>query len=606
MASSNTQYGGSALILGTLLESSKIRSRQLDGGLVTHYALNGGKYYIKNEKEFFLALAHGLVEDRDPRMQRGKPVYCLVELKTPVFRMHLDLDFTDVGIIPLQDIIQLTRLLTTIMRSFYNCSTDSHAASQFKSVIMSAPAKVVPPAAPPKGGKKPSTMYKNGFHIIWPHLHVTTEQALRLRSACVSDVRSRLGHRVAPLNDWADVIDESVLKKNGLRIIGNDKCSKCPNCKTGCDVCNGRRVLFEHRPYWPVHVMNGDGGENEEDMRAIQRPNSSIEFLMPKILLCHTRLPDVVDPTSGYSPPLGAPGIEGEGATGRGKGKQTKKRNGVSNANTNRGNSVHAHLIDGSTEVFRRMQDFLQLSMTTAYKYVELRQFKYIASGNLYWCTLRGPGSLYCQNVRRDHTSSTVYFVVSEANGVYQRCYSKKGTCPQYIGPSIPLFASLHLALFVDKQHQAAPMLPSFLGLHMGPGAGVVKNVTRTTVKQDVCDGQILNFIKERTQEAQKVITAHVSLHKAQAKKQAYDKELDRLVGKPRCSEDASSVAETSERRRTAGIAGLTWRQLDMLPTRRLREVDSRIAESTVCEVEQMQNDIGTTYKRQRIENDQK
>lgn len=53
-------------------------------------------------------------------------------------------------------------------------------------------------------------------HALWPDVLVVRKTALRIRTRAIETL-----HAKNPCIDWADIIDPSVLEKNGLRLMGS-------------------------------------------------------------------------------------------------------------------------------------------------------------------------------------------------------------------------------------------------------------------------------------------------------------------------------------------------------------------------------------------------
>lgn len=67
----------------------------------------------------------------------------------------------------------------------------------------------------------------NNRHAIWPDVLVVRKTALRIRTRAVETL-----HAAHPDIDWADIVDPSVLDKNGLRLLGSYKCWKLEALET--------------------------------------------------------------------------------------------------------------------------------------------------------------------------------------------------------------------------------------------------------------------------------------------------------------------------------------------------------------------------------------
>lgn len=76
---------------------------------------------------------------------------------------------------------------------------------------------------PPKVIGSPP-LIKSGFHVIFHNIWVDADKALAIRAYLITKIRSQFGKRdINIVNDWEDIVDESIYIKNGLRMIGSVK-----------------------------------------------------------------------------------------------------------------------------------------------------------------------------------------------------------------------------------------------------------------------------------------------------------------------------------------------------------------------------------------------
>jgi hypothetical protein len=73
-------------------------------------------------------------------------------------------------------------------------------------------------------------MIKSGFHLVWPEIWITVENAKKLRILFIEKITDVFGERES-FNTWEDVIDLAVYEDNGLRMVGCRKMSICKCCK---------------------------------------------------------------------------------------------------------------------------------------------------------------------------------------------------------------------------------------------------------------------------------------------------------------------------------------------------------------------------------------
>lgn len=118
---------------------------------------------------------------------------------------------------------------------------------------------------------------KYGYHLHFPHIRVSVEQALFIREAVVASFREYYRERnvEAGENSWCDVFDVSVFKgSRGLRSIGSFKLKRAAPCN-GTKEMHGRTFMQldgAGRPitYWPTMALRG-GVTDETWQRQIDR-----------------------------------------------------------------------------------------------------------------------------------------------------------------------------------------------------------------------------------------------------------------------------------------------------------------------------------------------
>jgi hypothetical protein len=432
----------------------------------THYSYKGAKYRIPKHLTIEWLKAYAVEMETNPRS------LFIIEKRTPVFRMHYDLDFIQQAEVTVEEVQGFARLFTGVLRSFYPALPAE--SRTFVSIIMSAPSK--PKRGWIREGELEADMVvKSGFHILWPWMYVDQEQALRLRESCVLAANQHHGHRQPPDNPFADVIDESVLLTNGLRMVGSDKCSACTRCKGKgkdptyvgtCVSCEGNSTIAENRVYMPVTVLGADGLPNDAHLATVTQSTDLFEC----VRLCSIRS-SRDNPTAGYTPPPLAPP-----STAVAKLRRTQKRKVVRLQTTSddrefrddkASNSalVDAEEIEANTTLFQLVEDFLTTRMGPQWSGLELKKFFLQAKSNRYLAKVRGAGASFCTNVNRSHASSTVYFVF-EPDGVSQRCFSKKegqtdAPCRKFKGAMAQLPVALQQALFTPEEHQVIDDIPS-------------------------------------------------------------------------------------------------------------------------------------------------
>lgn len=174
------------------------------GGSTSHLLLDGGTLSVPDDSasEFIGAYALGVVK---PGRQRP----CVVETKTPVFRMFYDLDAhvdvpadvpadvpVDVPVIP----DRAFEILAII------CDTTAACFDQRPDAVVCVSNR---PKRLDGGGAKV------GIHVTFDHVFVDSATALAVRDR----VLHRLAVESSPFsNDWNQVVDAAVFKGSGMRL----------------------------------------------------------------------------------------------------------------------------------------------------------------------------------------------------------------------------------------------------------------------------------------------------------------------------------------------------------------------------------------------------
>jgi hypothetical protein len=249
----------------------------------THFLLRGGRWNIPVEfnDEF---LFHYAIS-----MQQGHQ-FSLVERRTPWFRYHIDLDFGQKEQVTLEMLRSYVFTIQDTLRRFFPLADNIF----FDCLVSSAEIKeLIDKTSAPGHLASSAPLIKSGFHLIWPHIWVTQQQALEIRAALLFLVTKQFGERKPPTqNLWQDVIDESIYIANGLRMIGATKWARCkcrqnavknqkapkvipsqvPPTSSGspnhgeavteiCEHCQNQGYIYEGRPYWLVAAWDYQGAD---------------------------------------------------------------------------------------------------------------------------------------------------------------------------------------------------------------------------------------------------------------------------------------------------------------------------------------------------------
>jgi len=347
------------------------RRNWLAKNIATHFLMDGGKLNVpETQASAFLNVyfTHAIIKQE--RLS-------VVELKTPIFRLFFDIDAS----FPAgkekestETLVRISSRIKSYVASFFVDGTDTTAIGCL---------------APPKPDKNDPSLQKVGVHLIFPCCIVTSATARCCRDGLIPFLeeafRATTSSCVMPSNPWRDVVDDSVFKANGLRMVWS---------------CKGRT---EARPYEPTFKIHVDGHvsdyvfETVVDKREAIRETSIRVFDMP-VTTCRM-------------------------------GEHTLSTKATDREEITTGTST-------SIDMYGSVLPDIRSLLPNVYKDVVFTA-AFVTSHAVMLKTT----STYCQNKGGDHRTSTVYFCVSRSGMVSQRCYSRKeeNGCDTYASEQIKL-----------------------------------------------------------------------------------------------------------------------------------------------------------------------
>lgn len=298
------------------------------------------------------------------------------------------------------------------------------------------------------GGKYP-VKKKTGIHLHFPRIVMSTLQALDIRQTLIAECTKLWGVRVEPFNSWEEVIDESIYKHSGLRMIGANKGDKCA-CKTKvddkCTECGNRRRIDSGRPYFPLACFGGDGLRNQDIERVYQADFCKL------IKDCSIRAYGK-PVTEGYKLYSGAPTHSTSFTKFKGK-KRPREEGSAQILEKN-------CLAPDSPEVIAIQSFFTQRSVTNQFcpeKYGDLVVAQVKILKGQFKVDVSGANARYCMNKGDVHNGNRVFFefraCTKGSYGVVQRCYCEKpdirkyGSCKDYESGPMPLPETISQILF--------------------------------------------------------------------------------------------------------------------------------------------------------------
>jgi hypothetical protein len=337
------------------------------------------------------------------------------------------------------------------------------------------------------GGAAPDDglVWKQGVHIVFAGLGVTTEMALYIRESLLVELDRLFGPRPPGCNPWADVVDERVFTHNGLRMPHNYKFDPCHQCdrrgatETGpCQACSREGYTTDGRTYIPAICLTGTGVYDPVRTRLMSQ-NAHMSLRYGSI-----RLPAGTPPAPGWRRYLGAPSPDAAaapgGKTAGAKRKRKDQRRAVDPSDrsdlvaTVRGLACSGPTAgvgltrlprtDGVTTVavpedcprFARLVRFVRTRMHGSYAHIQGESLTCNRDCTAYRLKVRGRGAHFCLNIGGDHHQSRIYFDVTP-DGVFQRCGCSCKTsagrftgkhCSEYASPPRQLDRDLAKLLF--------------------------------------------------------------------------------------------------------------------------------------------------------------
>lgn len=410
----------------------------------THLDLSGGVLNIPEHlnQKFLTAYSHDIT--------RGE-THFFVEMKTEVFKMFFDVDLKiKREFMPTTtEIFKISRdIVRGVMRYYVTDNLrDDEKRDLFRTVVASTSDKDLD-----------DDFVKIGFHIHFINVLVNKEQALLIHAGVCSALNKcyRLKSVTQP---WEEILDTCVYEANGLRLIESDKTSACKVCnnkrslKENCTECNQTGKVEENRPYTPFFSIDGNGAPDNDFTEFLK--SNQCEMIDLLSIRSFAKKPNEL-----FHRYIGAPSYH-DIEVKRNKVSKTKhvtkmkrvKDLGDDGKVFKSMNKNKKPITD--KKVYDALIKAIRISLPKVYVNLEIKDATYTdRSKTSIWVRVCGEGCNYCQNVQRDHTSNTIYFVVTEG-GIAQRCFSvKNASCKTYCSIMMPINTNLLDIIFNNTTQQ--------------------------------------------------------------------------------------------------------------------------------------------------------
>ena len=305
-----------------------IRSSVREDEPVTHLLMDGtrgGKIVLPDAlmDDFNSLLAQDLMDH---------VTHHVIECRSPVFRLHYDLDFDVIA--SKKDVERYVMTMVDCVASYFEWGREDPQSRQGTVRTAKSATSLASQESNSDDeeaqGKENRTEYiarrdakdplltcivcavteslgsdarkAPGLHLIFPYIHVDDDKALWIRNGLVYSMMRAEGNADV---DWEKAIDLAVVTKNGLRLVGNDKSRKCALCHGNgdavffCEACNRAGKISENKVYWPWFV------HSDSDNSLIYDMHNNLAYALK---MCSIRLRSGTALTPGFCPPTGAPG----------------------------------------------------------------------------------------------------------------------------------------------------------------------------------------------------------------------------------------------------------------------------------------------------------
>jgi hypothetical protein len=391
------------------------------GHPITHLRLDGGKLSIPKNKlaQFYRLYAKDL--DLDIK-------HYLCETKTPTYKLFVDVDLLNEEALPDNLILEYSMYIHEVICHYYK-----HLKPE-----------VIVCTTTPKSVEHNGHKYtKTGIHLIWSNIIVSSENISWIRDSIIQYLILKVGEREH--DKWSKVIDDSVYKQNGLRMIYSNKMAVCKTCKDSetCSLCKKTGKYHEGRPYIPYKQIDSDfkvkiyvpQGDKKFVLDMIKKTSIVSSELISKFNLDKPewfRVKDIRQPMSKTD--MGYEDIKGSL-----KLKLKEK-------------------IFDSDDIFKMVENHIRKYIPN-YSQINLSDIHRCSNGEYYVCRTNVS---YCMNIEKEHKSNTIYFYIDKTH-IYQKCFCncdttdgrKFGKCSNYRSNGFKLNKRLIKMLYPYEMEEA-------------------------------------------------------------------------------------------------------------------------------------------------------
>lgn len=384
--------------------------KNADGREATHRLLDGGNLHVpeSQEKTFMEKYASDVFM---------REINYILEVKTPIYKLLVDLDIYENSEISYKQLREWIMVIQSVVKDMYPNLSDEE-----RRVV------VCMTETTPNTMKNGKVFVKQGLgHLVWPDIKINNEAGLQFRRCCIQKLEKTFGKRHAD-NIWEDVIDDTLYKANGLRMLGSSKLSICKHCKQrsknepdhSCDTCMGFGRFNEGRVYEIAEIIDGEG----QIMQSKLENMSIYDKIVEGSIRCRDLYPTKQTIPSWYDAFHFEYDKEHKNAARHQK-QFYEANQGVLTPEDLEGSKMHniseRHRIDPQSKTYKTIKKLITTKMPGVYKHAKILDIHICNSGLNDYYLIRMNTS-FCMNVGRQHKSNTIYFVITEF-GICQKCF---------------------------------------------------------------------------------------------------------------------------------------------------------------------------------------
>ena len=410
----------------------------------THLLLDGGKLHIPRKlyRDFYNVFSIDICQGN---------VNCISENRTKIFRFLVDIDYIDEQPLDKQEIESMCKKIQKGLEPFLRFDLSIYERKII--ICTTGESKTV--------SDQGYDLKKTGIHIIWPHVYVDAQHAKYLRSAIIQYLTQHCALQPS-YNPWESVFDYAVYSSSGLRMKGSSKKVKCPICKGKkdiveyCEFCygDGKKVEGNGRVYMPNLVLDGNGNILNDDLETLK--NDNVEMLKQTSIRLYDQekninhlskkdYPEWFDATK-LMEHMEKPTV-----------KRKKKRKIESFKDILKIQKGIKKKIPLSMDSI----EFLNINKFVINLFLCDKEYKDQNIKGIFQCGTKKKkfyviqtDSQYCQNVRRNHNTNHVYFLLNDKT-ICQKCFSESVNslsicCNNYTSDASPITLQLRDLLYPE------------------------------------------------------------------------------------------------------------------------------------------------------------